>query len=442
MNSNRLIWLRLTLLGLVGGAIAAALVLLFRHLLDLGQHLLLPTGVPGDFESLPLLWRLLLPAGSGLLLGLAFDHLNPDHRQIGVVHVLARLQTPGGERLPIRNLIVQFLGATVAVVTGHSVDREGPAVHIGAAGANLLGQTVSCKGEEDYTLAACGAAAAIAAVFNTPLAGVVFVIEVLRVRYDVARILPVIVAAVVGAVLSRLAAHTETAFALAPVGMHSHWELPFLILLGVVTGVMAAGFITLCERVAERARPWPNALTFTLAGLCTGILALPTPQIMGVSYDTLDLLLHDQLGLGLVVTLIFTKAVATGVSVGMRVPGGLIGPTLFIGGAAGSALGLLISQTGLIDSASPGFYATVGMVAMMGATLRAPLAALTALLELTANPNIILPGMLAVASAELTNRLFLGKESVFETLLKIQSRAQRSGGARAEAPQDGARRLL
>ena len=91
MTSDRILWLRLTLLGMVGGAVAAALVLLFRQSLELGQHLLLPTGLPGDFESLPLLWRLLLPAAVGLLLGIAFDRLRPDDRQIGVVHVLGRL---------------------------------------------------------------------------------------------------------------------------------------------------------------------------------------------------------------------------------------------------------------------------------------------------------------------------------------------------------------
>jgi CIC family chloride channel protein len=121
---------------------------------------------------------------------------------------------------------------------------------------------------------------------------------------------------------------------------------------------------------------------------------------------------------------VVTKLLATGTAIGLRVPGGLIGPTLFIGGAAGSALGILFAALEPIDAASSGFYATVGMVAMMGATLRAPLAALTALLELTANPNIILPGMLAVATAELTNRLALGKDSVFEILLKVQRSSQ------------------
>jgi CIC family chloride channel protein len=145
---------------------------------------------------------------------------------------------------------------------------------------------------------------------------------------------------------------------------------------------------------------------------------------MGTSYDTLDEFLAGKEDLALVLALVVTKLLATGTAIGLRVPGGLIGPTLFIGGAAGSALGILFAALEPIDAASSGFYATVGMVAMMGATLRAPLAALTALLELTANPNIILPGMLAVATAELTNRLALGKDSVFEILLKVQRSSQ------------------
>lgn len=426
MPSERIQWLRLTLLGLIGGGVAAAMVLGFRVALELGQNLVLPSGVPGDFESLPAVWRILMPVGAGLALGWVFDRLRPEYRQVGIVHVLRRLQAPGGERLPLPNLLVQIVGALVAIVAGHSVDREGPAVHIGAAGANLLSRGPGFSGEESYTLTACGAAAAIAAVFNTPLAGVIFVVEVLRVRYSVTRILPAIVASVVGAVSGQLAGQTQPVLAFSPLTLHSHWELALLVLLGIITGVVAVGFIALCEGVAMRTQAWSNRLTFSLAGLCTGVLALATPQVMGVSADTLQGLLRAELGLGLALTLLFTKAIASAVSVGLRVPGGLIGPTLFIGGALGSVFGLGLPQIGAFDSASPGFYATVGMVAMMGATLRAPLAALTALLELTGNPNIILPGMLAVASAELTNRLFLGKESVFDALLKIRSRSLRA----------------
>ena len=430
MPSERFQWLRLTLLGLVGGALAAAMVLGFRVILDLGQELVLPSGVPGDFESIGPIWRILMPVGAGLALGWVFDRLPAEHRQVGIVHVLRRMQTPGGKRLPLQNLLVQLGGAVIAIVFGHSVDREGPAVHIGAGGASQLSRGHGFTEEDSYTLTGCGAAAAIAAVFNTPLAAVIFVIEVLRFRYAVTRILPVIAASVVGAVASRLCGHADPMFAHHSLTLQNQWELPLLVLLGITAGIVAVGFIELVEWVAAGTRTWPNRLAFTCAGLCTGVLALATPQIMGVSADTLEQLLHAEGGIGisLALALVFTKGIASAVSVGLRVPGGLIGPTLFIGGALGSVLGLVLGQVESFDSSSPGFYANVGMVAMMGATLRAPLAALTALLELTGNPNIILPGMLAVTSAELTNRLFLGKESVFDALLKIHSRSMRDGG--------------
>jgi CIC family chloride channel protein len=425
MIDARLKWLRLTLLGALSGVLSGLVVLTFHGAVGLGQDLLLPGGQANGFAALPGWARLLLPVVGGLLLGAVFDRIPPPHRQVGVVHVLRRLHTPGGERLPAPNLLTQFLGAVAAMVSGHSVDKEGPSVHIGAASANLIGQRMRVSAEEDTTLAACGAAAAIAAAFNTPLAGIIFVVEVLRIRYEVSRFLPVIVASVVGAVISRLTLGSAPTFGVAPLQILANWELPSLVLLGVAIGLLAAAFIGLCEWVALRGRAWDNALTFSLAGLVTGVLALWTPQVMGTSYHALDALLAGKEELSLVLALVLTKLLATAAAVGMRVPGGLIGPTLLIGGAAGSAFGLLLHLWAPFDAASPAFYATVGMVAMMGAVLRAPLAALTALLELTGNPNIILPGMIAVAGAELINRLVLGKESVFEILSRIQGGAGR-----------------
>jgi len=428
MKTNQAKWLRLTLLGVLSGVLASLVVLAFHATIGLGQSLLLPPGRPGNYEALPSWACLLLPVVGGLLLGLVFDRIPPDKRQVGIVHVLKRLQTPGGERLPGANLVSQFVGAVIAILTGQSVDREGPSVHIGAASANLLGQRMRISAEEDYTLAACGAAAAIAAAFNTPLAGIIFVVEVLQVRYEVSRFQPVIVASVVGAVISRLLLHASPTFQVHPLDLSGTWELPNLILLGLVTGALAIAFISLCEAVATRTHAWPSSLAFTLAGLVTGLLALWTPEIMGTSYDTLDRMLDGkENALGVVLALVLTKLVATAAAVGLRVPGGLIGPTLFIGGAAGSAVGGLVAILEPMGTSSPAFYATVGMGAMMGATLRAPLAALTALLELTGNPNIILPGMLAIASAELTNRLVLGKASVFEVLSRVKPSASDPG---------------
>lgn len=421
MNATRLMWLRLTLLGVLSGVLGGAVVLLFHACIDLGQAVLLPLGHGGNYEGLAPWQRLALPVAGGLLLGLAFDLLPPEYRQIGIPHLLRCLQHPGPKRLPWPNLVVQFLGATAAILSGHSVDKEGPSVHIGAASAGLAGQGLRQATEADQTLIACGGAAAIAAAFGTPLAGVIFVVEVLKIRYEVSRFLPVIVASVCGAVLSRLALGGRPVFEGAA-GHHlvGHWEYVFLVVLGIALGLLAILFIQLCETVALRASRWRARVAFPLAGLLTGILAQWTPEVMGTSFDTLEVLLTGEsgLGLGFVLALALAKLVATGTAVGLRVPGGLIGPTLFMGGALGTGFGMLVAMLP-VETASSGFYAVVGMVAMMGATLRAPLAALAALLELTGNPNIILAGMLAVASAELTNRLALGKDSVFDTLLKV-----------------------
>jgi len=419
--------LRLSLLGALSGVLASAVVLLFHGTIAFGETLLLPPGRSGNFEGLAPWLRLAFPLCGGLLLGLAFDLIPPQQRQVGIAHVLRRLHTPGEERLPAANLVTQFLGAVAAILSGQSVDKEGPSVHIGAASANLIGQRMRISAEEDYTLAACGGAAAIAAAFNTPLAGIIFVVEVLKIRYEVSRFLPVIVASVVGAVLTRVLSGHAPTFVVQPVDLRTSWELLNLVILGLVIGGLAIAFIGLSGAVAARTARWRNSRTFTLTGLAVGVLALWTPQIMGTSYDTLDELLAGKEDLALVLALVAAKLLATAIAIGLRVPGGLIGPTLFIGGAAGSALGILFAALGPFEPASPAFYATVGMVAMMGATLRAPLAALTALLELTANPGIILPGMLAVAGAELTSRLVLDRDSVFDVLIRSQ---RPSGGAR------------
>lgn len=419
MDDHPAAWIRLTFLGILTGLLAALVVLAFRGAIDLGQQQLLPAGGGDGYEVLPPWARLALPITTGLVLGLAFDLLPRPWREVGVAHVLKRLLAPGRERLPLRNMLVQFAGAVVAIVGGHSVDREGPAVHLGAGSASLVGQRLGLDADDERTLIAAGAAAAIAAAFDTPLAGVIFSIEVLRIRYQVSRFLPVIIAAVFAAMATHALALDDPGFPVVPEYPGSEWEVFAMLFLGGGIGLLAVGFSQLAALIVRRTGHWPCGLTFPLAGLVTGVLALWTPQVMGISYDTLALLLLGEGELPLVLALVATKLIATAVSIGLRVPGGLIGPTMFIGGAAGSALGLLLLTFGVDAAASPGFYATVGMAAMMGATLRAPLAALTALLELTANPNIILPGMLAIAGAELVSRALRGERSVFDMLLDV-----------------------
>jgi hypothetical protein len=164
----------------------------------------------------------------------------------------------------------------------------------------------------------------------------------------------------------------------------------------------------------------------TLAGVLTGICAVAVPEVMGVGYDTVNQAMLGELGLWLLFIVVLFKLIATTIGLGLGLPGGLIGPTLVIGAAAGGLLGHLAEMALPGQVASPGFYAMLGMGAMMGATLQAPLAALLAMLELTVNPNIILPGMLAVVASGITSSHLFGHESVFIALLKARGLDYRS----------------
>lgn len=408
--------LAMTMSAALTGAVAACIVLLFRWFIEAGQAVILPGHIIGNYEALPPLVRFLLPLAGGVLLGLIFNRLLPESRQVGIVHVLLRLGDSENPRLPWKNAINQFIFGSAAIISGQSVDREGPSVHLGATIGSWVGGSQNLTVEHRYTLIACGAAASIAAAFNTPLAGAVFVLEVLRVRYHVSRFMPIILAAVIGGVISRGIYGPSPAFELPYSGMDSLGELPLIVLLGIIIGFLAALFTLLTRRVAERTIEWSPLRAFTIAGLLTGFLGIWTPQILGISYDTLDAMFHNRLEMSVLWGIVVFKLIATAVSVGLRMPAGLIAPTLVIGGATASILSLMTSGLLNLPTSPTPFYAIVGMLTMMGAVLQAPMAALIALLELTGNPAILLPGMLAIVSADLINRILFNRESVFLAL--------------------------
>ena len=425
--------LRISLLGAITGLMAGVFVTLFRLSIEWSQTFLLPGGQLGNYEALPGWMRFMLPVSGAVILGLVFDRLPARQRSVGIVHLLDYLRFRK-QKLPFTNALVQFFGGLLAIVSGNSVDREGPGVHLGAATATLLSKKIKLSEDESYLLAAAGGAAAIAAAFNTPLAGVIFVIEVLRVRYAINNIVPVIVASVVGTIISRIVYGQSPAFAVPALSIGSLAELPVMLLMGVVIGVLAAGFIFALQFTARQTISWRPLYGFVVAGMVTGLLAQWSPEIMGLSYDALSRIFQSELGLQALLFLLIAKLVATAVSIGVRLPGGLIGPSLILGGAMGGITELLINDWYPFYAGSAGFYAMIGMVAMMGAILRAPLAALVALIELTGNLNIILPGMIAVVSGEIATRALIGDVSAFTAMLKIQHEREATQGNVTKTP--------
>lgn len=395
-------------LGLASGLAAGAVTIAFRAVIEAAQGLMAPRG----FDMLAADLRLALPIIGALLAIAVIAALGRARLRTGVVHVIERLAYNEGQ-LPFRNAALQFVAGALVLIFGLALGREGPSIHLGAASGSLLGQWVRIPHNSLRTLVGCGAAAAIAASFNMPLAGVVFAMEVVLMEYTIDGFTPVILAAVSGAALGHLAYGDAPAFLVPQLTLHSLWELPYIIAMGVTIGAFAAAFIMLVRTLTRITRSWSWWLRMLIAGVLIGGCGMAVPQVMGIGYDTVNLALVGKYAVGTLVAIAAVKLVATGIGIGAGLPGGLIGPTLVMGATAGGVLGYIGTSLAPANVSEVGLYAMLGMGAMMGATLQAPLAALLALLELTGNPNIILPGMLAIVSASLAAKEVFHCESIF-----------------------------
>ncbi len=408
---------QLAVLSVLAGLATGLVIVSFRLLIENAQLLFLPNGAPGNFEGLPIGLRIALPVAGALLIALVFRLWAKGQPSVGVVHVMERLAYNRGY-LGLRGLVLQYAGAALAIISGQSLGREGPSIHLGAATGSLLGQRLALPDNAIRTLIACGAAAGISASFNTPLAGVIFALEVVMMEYTLAGFLPVILAAVSATAISRAVFGAEAVFSVPNFEFITLLELPYIVLLGVVTGFAAFLFIFLTRFTVRAGRELPLWKRFLIAGAITGVLAVFVPQVMGLGYDTANSILHSEIGLVLLLMIFAAKVVATACSVGLGLPAGLIGPTFIIGACLGGMMGIVGQWAIPGPSSSPGLYALIGMGAMMGAVLQAPLAALTAVFELTRNSNVILPGMLAIVTAGLTASVLFGQHSIYRTLMR------------------------
>ncbi|MEZ5529227.1 MAG: chloride channel protein [Porticoccaceae bacterium] len=401
---------QLAILGCISGLITGLIAIAFRLSFELPLTLLLPDGSE-SFEALGPETRFLLPVLGALVVGLIVHRCKPEQRSVGVGHVLDRMQHHQAQ-LPAANGLLQFVGTALLLMSGNSVGREGPAIHLGATSSSLLGQWMRLPNNSLRTLTGCGVAAAIAASFNTPLAGVIFAMEVVLMEYTITGFIPVILAAVAGGVLSRIVFGAQPAFTIPLIDMASLWELPYLLVCGLAIGLASAGML-LVYRASGRFTRYPLLLRFLFAGLLCGAIAIVLPQIQGVGYDTVEQALTGELALGLLLAIAAAKILVSSISIGLGMPGGIIGPNFVIGACLGGALGIIGSLLQPGQAGSPGFYAMMGMGAMMSAVLNAPLAALIAVLELTYNPNILLPSMLVIVIANITCRMLTKLPGIF-----------------------------
>lgn len=431
---------QMALLGLIAGVASALIIIGFRSLFELPLAHWLPSGTAEGFESLPTIWHFLLPLIGGGLIGLWLMLFKAKARQTGVTHVMHRMLNHKGY-MPFKNTLVQFFGGALAIITGQSGGREGPAVHLGAAISSQLGRLWQLPDNSIRTLVGCGTAGAIAASFNTPMAGVIFAMEVVMLEYTVVGFTPIIISAVTATLVHNSLYGAEMAFMAPNIAFFSLQEMPLILIYGVIFGALAALF-TKTVTVSLSAGDKPIMLRMLGAGLVTGLLATQVPQIMGVGTDSILAAIEGQYAIQLLLMLALAKLFATAVSVGLGMPIGLIGPTLLIGASAGGALGLISQDLIAGPISTSGFYAMLGMAAMMSAVLQAPLAGLIALLELTHNPEVILPGMAVVVMANFTCRYIFKQDSTFIEVLRHQGVALQDNPINQSLTQRGVTSLM
>ncbi|PID44585.1 MAG: chloride channel protein [Gammaproteobacteria bacterium] len=410
--------LQMSLIGLFAGTITGAIIVLFRHAIEIPLYYLIPDQHPEHFETLSRFQQATLPIAGALVIGLFLYAMHISIRKVGVVHVLDRVNNHQGY-ISFKSLMVQFATGVLTLVSGQSAGREGPVVHLGSACGSLLGQYMKLPNNSIRTLIACGTAAAISASFNTPIAGVIFAMEVVMMDFAIASFTPVIVASVSAAIITQTVYGSEPAFIVPQFALNSLSEIPFVILTGLVIGMASALFVYLIKahmRYSHR----NIILRIMVAGLVTGAAAFFYPQIMGIGYDTVNQVITNEIALSVLVSVAVVKLLVTAISIGLGMPSGIIGPILFIGATIGGACGMVTHLIWPGIPSSIGFYAMIGMASMMGACLHAPLSALLTLLELTQNPNIILPAMLTIVVSGIISEGIFRQKSVFLTMLEAQ----------------------
>lgn len=385
-------------------------------------------------------WRMLLApiaggvVAAGLLwLGRRLNFL-PETRSLGMADVIeARAVNEG--HIDTRAGLYSGLMSALSLGAGASTGREGPAVHLGASLAAWLAERLKLPAADARTLLACGAAAAVAASFNAPIAGAVFALEVVLGHYAVRVMAPVAAAATVGAVVTRVHLGAQPAFAMPLLAPASLLDFPASALLGVIAALTAILFVRGVLDAGRYATKLAEDFGVPLwalppaAGAMLGVVALAYPEVLGVGYETTARAVAGEFALGALVTLALLKIAATAVSLACRFGGGVFSPSLVIGALVGAAFGTGAEALLGDNTAGVAFYAVVGMGAVSGAALGAPLSTTLIVFEMTASYETAIAVLVAVSLATLMTQRAVGA-SLFQLQIEQHGYVLREGPQR------------
>jgi CIC family chloride channel protein len=368
-------------------------------------------GWHGDaFETIraaPWWLRLAVPALGAAVAGLIVQHAARRGPSSGMGAIMEAVTLRHGF-VSLRRALWTAAASVVAIATGGSVGREGPITQVSCAIGSRLGRSFRLSEARVRLLVAAGAGAGIAAAYNTPIAGTLFVLEVVVGSFATDLIGTTVIAAVVGTLVARIYLWGGPIYDVPEFVFRTPQEILAYAGLGIACGFLAASFLGLMrvgEATFNRIHA-PRWVRTGIGGLIIGALALQLPAVCGNGYETLMNILNARIGWISLAILLVAKMFATTASVTSGSPGGVFTPTLFIGAALGGVAGHLLHGVFPASTGGPSSYALVGMGALLAATTHAPITATVLIAELTGDYFVVLPQLLACGLAStVTHRI-------------------------------------
>ncbi len=363
--------------------------------------------------------RSLVPLVGGVLAGLVL-HLAGLRLQSSKPVDYMEAILVGDGRIGFRGTISNSLSSLLTIASGGSIGREGPMVQLSAMLGSKLGFFAHAPVPRLRLMVACGGAAGIAAAYNAPISGALFVSEIVLGSTAMESFGPLVVASVTSSATIHRFLGYGPVYDVPHVQFASNWELVFYVVLGVLLGHLAPPFLALLDLAKSqfvRLR-LPLYWQLGLGGLIVGALSIFVPQVWGNGYSVVGNILRGELvGLWLLAVLA-AKVAATSATVGSGGVGGIFTPTLFIGCAVGALVGEGLHSILPSVTSVPTAYALVGMGGFLAATTHAPLTSILMLFEMTLDYDIVLPLMLACVTAHYTAKVYRRGESVYSHALK------------------------
>jgi chloride channel protein, CIC family len=392
---------RFLLLSLLIGVFSGLLVVLFHISISVISWDTLGA-LAGRFH----LVRLLTPAVGAIAAVLIVRKVFPRARGSGVNQTKIAIYSSDGY-VPSSTIFGKFLACAISIGTGNSLGPEDPSLQMGAGVASWLGRLFSLPRNSMRLIAPVGAAAGIAAAFNTPITGVLFVMEEVLADWSATAVGSIVLAAISAVVTMRSFLGDQPLFQVPVFELANVSELLIYAAIGLVGGALSALFIAFIENVKPRLARIPHWRHYALpiaAGFLTGVVGLWFPEVMGAGYDALNSALHGQFVWHVLVYLALAKLAVTLFAFLAETPGGMFAPALFIGGMLGGGLGGLAHRFWPFGAAPGEAYLLVGMGTFFAGVFRAPITSIFMVFELSASYVIILPVMVSNITSYLLSR--------------------------------------